>query len=289
MKYFIFVTLFLISTFHSPQACEIELCSKFLILDSANPKSGSLADGIIKNSNCAEEDQKKVVQFLTQTHGVLNTAILQRYFSSITFRPKQIEIQKISREFAIDYSKTQLMTFIEKVHFHKGSLCVENSEIQTSCDSCTSAGKKNITLLIRGNKINYTIPIDLVLKTQVKAYIANRSFAPGDRLDPSQLSEVDLLTEAPAQTQINFDKIRFYSPTHNLTKGDVIKTTDLLASMVVRPGKTSRVIFKSDNMSIQTEGRALQGATFGQTVQVQLKHKTISALATDFDEVTVEL
>ncbi|MBI2521340.1 MAG: flagellar basal body P-ring formation protein FlgA [Bdellovibrio sp.] len=270
-------------------ACEIELCSKFLILDSANAKSGSVSDDIIKNSNCEKQDQKRVVQFLTQSQGIFQSNILGKYFNNIIFRPKQIEIRKISYEISEEHSSTQHFAFVEKVHFHKASLCVEDSDILTSCESCSSTGKKNITLSIRGDKLNYTIPIEAVIKTKVRAYITERSFAPGELLSPSYLREIEILTDAPAQTQINIEKIKFYSTTHLLNKGDIVKTTDIMPMTIVKPGKYSRVILKSGNLSLQSEGHALHGATLGETVQVKLKNKTISAVATDFDEVMVEL
>ncbi|MEK6626818.1 MAG: hypothetical protein AABY86_17765, partial [Bdellovibrionota bacterium] len=222
-SFFVTTFLFLMHVFGNLQACEIELCSKFLILDNVNAKSGAYADGIVKNSNCTKEEQSAAVQFLTQAQGVFNTNILHRYFNNIIFRPAQIEIQKLAHDLVLDYSKNSLIAFVEKVHFHKSSLCVENSDILTSCDSCNAVGKKNITLTIRGNKNNYTIPIEVLMKTQVRAFVVERFFAPGEMLAPTQLKAIDLLTDSPSQNQINIEKIRFYSSTHPLNKGDILK------------------------------------------------------------------
>ncbi len=288
MKYFITI-IFILLSFAPALSCEIELCNKFITLENTNLGTGQSQDGIIRNSNCSEDQQKKVLQFLTQTQGTLRASMLQKYFEEISFTPASIEIQKISQDLIQSYGQAPYFLSEIKTHFHKSSLCIEDSNASTSCESCGSPGRKNITLFVRGNKINYTIPIEATLKTKVRAYRIGKTFAPTEILSPTAFTETDFLTDSPSQIQVNMENIRFFSATHTLNQGEILKISDIMPATIIKPGKMARVVLKNEGLQIQTEGRPMQAGSIGQSVQVQLKNKTVSALATDFDEVTVEL
>lgn len=254
-----------------------------------------LDDSVIKATNCSNTTIKTFVDLISGGNGELKSSHLSQILNSefnkkVLITPELIKVEFINStiEKLIDIPENLALKKTTSL-YSKASLNLEkNSRISASCNSCSSAGEKNIKLKFGAKSI--WLSAELLIKRV--GFIATEDLSPyGQKLSRSLFRETTQFDRGTGHLFQDIKNIKFYKPTRKVQKGKFLKVSDLMPMTVIQPGKKVKIILKGKHISLNTTAFSRQAGKIGQTIELYNKktNKNISGLVVDFNTVMVKL
>ena len=289
IKTFIFSLFIFALPVHSVLACSIKSFPNIIKINKV------LDDSIIESSNCDSKTQKTFIDLISGGSGELKslhlTQILKSEFNKIVeITPALIKVESVKETLArLIQMPSNLALKKTTSLFDKASLNLQNnSRIVATCNTCQSAGSKNIKLKVDGETIWFSA--EILIRRQ--GFVINKSISPySKKLDKSLFRQTIIFDTGRDHLFQDIKNIRFYKATRQLEAGKVLKISDLIPMTVITPGQRIKVILKGKNISLNSSALSRQSGKIGQFIEVynQKSNKKITGLVVDFNTVMVEI
>lgn len=249
-------------------------------------------DSIIKKSNCSDETNKHFINLVQNASGKLNTTYFKHYFSqelntTVQIEPTQVFVSSIKNIIENQY-KNFIIKKVDSL-FGQGSFNLEKQQnIKLSCSQCNSTGEKNIKVMF-GSK-TYWINASLLKPVEVLKLQAN--------LNPILpiLQKEDFKREVvPSKTHHKYftdlKNIQYYRLNRPLSKGAILKVSDLRPKMLIKYGQKVKIYLKSKTVQIRSTAIARKSGKFGDFIELinPKTKKTMLGKITGFNKAMVEL
>ncbi len=270
-------------------SCKIVSFSKIIKINKV------LDQSIIKKTNCDEKTLRVFTELISGATGELKAAHLSQilkseFNSNVSIEPKEIDVQHVKDTLTslVDMPKNLTLSKTSSL-FGKASLNIaEGTSLKAICNSCETAGSKNIKLLVN----NKTIWFSVEVLTKRIGYIPLNTISPfSGKLSSSQFRKTYIFDNGRKHLFQDIKNIRFYKATRQLRKGETIKLTDLIPMTIVKPGQNIKVILKGKSISLKSSALSRQPGRIGEYISVynQKTNKKINGQVVDFNTVMVEL
>lgn len=253
----------------------------------------SLDDSIIKDSNCSEEINSTLINFIETANGKLQSEYLSQYFKNeyqlnIEFYPNAITISHIKDHILDSISNPDaVIKNITSMLPSSAITLAKGENLKINCNNCNKAGSKNIAIEFENKK--YWLNAKLYLKR--KTFVLTKNIISlNERLDESYFKSKTILDDGSFPLFNNIDHIKFYQLTRFLKQGDVLKRGDLTPREVIRFGQKVNLNFKSENIELNSTAVANANGKFGDFIPVinPRSKKKFLAKVVDFNKVEVE-
>lgn len=281
--------IFLFYAHHAFSACKIISYPEIIKLNKV------LDSSIIKSSNCPKSIQGDFIDFVSSATGSLNSKHLSHIFKTeyqldIQFMPKTIKVKTIEEKLTevLNLGSETVITKITNLHSESSLQLTIKDKISANCNSCESAGQKNIKLYVNKN------PIWLSGQVFIKrsGFIVNQEINPfQEKLSRNLFSKKTFFDDGKKHLFKDIKEIRFYKTNKRLEKGNVLKTSDLSPLTLVRPGQKIKVILKGKNISLKSSAYSRAQGKIGDFIEVYntKTNKKVTAQVVDFNTVMVQL
>jgi flagella basal body P-ring formation protein FlgA len=278
-----------IAPFTNLEACTIESFPQIIKLNKV------LDDSVVSKTNCSTETVQTFVELLTGATGELKSTHLSQILKSefnkdIIVKPNLIKVEFINDtiERLVQIPKNLALKKTTSLHDRASLNLSNNVSINASCNTCSTAGEKNIKLKVGSKTIWFSAKI---LMKRV-GFVAIKNLSPyTNKLEKSSFRQTTLFDNGRDHLFQDIDNIRFYKPTRQIQQGKFLKVSDLMPMTIIKPGKKVKVILKGKTISLNSSALARQAGKIGQTIEVYNKktNKKITGLVIDFNTVMVEL
>ena len=266
IKILIFSLFLAFITVQSVSACSIDSYPNIIKLNKI------LDDSIIKKSDCDSKTQRTFIDLISGGSGELKslhlTQILRSEFNKVVeISPKSIKVEAV-RETLTRLIEMPSNLALNKTTslFDKASLNLQtDSRIKASCNTCQSAGSKNIKLRVDGKTIWFSAEI-LIKRV---GFVINEAISPyTKKLSKNLFRQTLIFDKGRDHLFQDIKNIRFYKPTRQLEAGKVLKISDLIPMTVISPGQRIKVILKGKNISLNSSALSRQSGKIGQFIEV---------------------
>lgn len=283
------LTLILTVNVHAKDACKIVSYNKIIKLNKL------LDESIIKDTNCSQEVKNKFVDFVSGASGTLESKHLSHifkmeYHKEIELSPEVLVVKTINDTFSELLKIPNNLSLEKTTNLHSNSsLNLSPSDhIQVVCNDCETPGSKNIKLLVNKSPIWFSVEIlskrhGLVINSEINPYMKH--------LTSDMFTKTSIYDDGRGHLFNDIDNIHFYKPNKKLTKGKILKTTDLTPITLVRSGQKIKVVLKGKTIALKSSAISRQSGRIGDFIEVynQKTNKKINAQVIDFNTVMVEL
>ncbi|MBC74872.1 MAG: flagella basal body P-ring formation protein FlgA [Halobacteriovoraceae bacterium] len=252
-----------------------------------------LDSSFIKSTNCSTEAKNHFVRFVSSASGKLNPKHLSHLFSteygqSIQFA-NPIEVVD-ARDFVAEKLKNKDLV-IESLSslYGKASINLEESDrLSIECAKCEKPGNKNIKLKINGK----TFWLNAKIKIKRKGYRLKTDVAAfSDNLDSTIVEQTYGIDSGKVALFSDVNNLKFYRTRRPISKGSLLKQSDLILKNLVRYNNKVEVHIKSDSLSLKTKALARENGKLGQLVKLfnPKTKKVLTGKVIDYNKVLVEL
>ncbi len=281
--------IFLFYTHHAFSACNIVSYPEIIKLNKR------LDSSIIKLSNCSHNIQEYFLDFVSSATGRLNSKHLEHIFKTeyqeiVTFTPSVLKVLKIEDKIGklLDLGDDTIVSKITSLHNKASIQLTEADKLKAICNSCESAGQKNIKVYVNRKSIWLTGHI-YIKRT---GFIVNQELNPfQSKLNNQLFSKKTFFDDGKNHLFKDINQIRFYKTNKKLERGNTLKTSDLSPLTLVRPGQKIKVILKGKNISLKSSAYSRAQGKIGDFIEVYntKTNKKVTAQVVDFNTVMVQL
>lgn len=124
----------------------------------------------------------------------------------------------------------------------------------------------------------FFLPVQIDVKARY--LVASRPITQGQLLSPADITTKEgLLHELPADAMLQAEQAQGLSANVPIAAGQTLRESMLRAPFLVTAGQNVRVLMRGPGFEVSSEGKALQSAAAGKSVQVRLENgQTITGI-----------
>jgi len=294
----ILLTHFIIFSYTSSYACELELESNIFII-SKTTNSSDLKT-IIKKTNCTDTINQQVLKTICQHHGKIASEQINFYANgsesgNIHINPGNIEIYNFEKFAKKSLELDDFYVFQDtKTIDHINAYSINSIEdLQMECSNCDHPGPKTIKVSFKeqpSNEVkNIWIKTNLLIRT--KALVSNSSLPPFEGNLDSKFNEKYVNSMQPETLFIDQENLKFYKLNRSLGLGQPLTRNILTPKKLVNYGDTIEVIFEKYNMKINLQVMARQSGKLGDKISLfnPKSKKMFTGKIVDFKKVMVDI
>lgn len=168
----------------------------------------------------------------------------------------------------------------------------ENERLDIECDSCHLEGTSNIKLTKTiGNRHKVLwVSARTLFKTKVLVSTTNLPYS-FDSIKDGHFQLTEKYISSPTQVFTDEKALRYHKLTKNISKGHILKYSDIIKKELVRYGKPVNVIISNAGLKMTTKAKPLENGFLGDDIRLKnmSTNKIFVGKVTNTNEVKVKL
>jgi len=286
MKISFFFIFLNILSFGMVHACEISLCQNLVLF---NNKTSLSNKNLIKKTDCSDSKVNEVLQLLNGKSGWINLDPITRYFEDIKVVPNRIRIVSLSEIFQDKYlSPNQRIDSIRTTPIFD-SYCTSPDGITFDKNDTSSDNQITGIFKLNNETTSSSFIFSIFNSTQILALVPLTNLSPGQNLQIENFERRIIFVKDPGLFFSPDQSINFFTPTRNISKGAPIENSHFVSKQLVSPSRNTKVVFKSEGLQLNGEGRPQSFGRLGDSINVQVMKKVLTGTVTNINEVTISL
>ncbi len=287
MRKIIPLLLILIST--SSLACTINGADTIFTYGEAKSTT-------ITTQGCDQSQVESINELIKESSGTLDAGYITRYpdLKDVKLSPSNIRIRNleelITTRLNIDTNK-KIEIIDQSIQSDFLNLTGEQF-LQVYCDNCNDNGLKTLRLVKTNGTTNETHWVKARILSAVKAVIASTDMHLQFNSQPlDQFAYEVHYVLKPEDYITNKRDLTFYRLNKSVTRGSLIKRTDLTPVQVVKYGTPVKVLLNQSNIKLSSTATPIGSGHVGDTIKLRNNktNKIFTGTITGINEVRIDL
>ncbi|MFW5887903.1 MAG: flagella basal body P-ring formation protein FlgA, partial [Bacteriovoracia bacterium] len=263
-------------TAQSKASCQLELPPQVILFND------NVSDDIsfIKQKNCPDNLVLTIAQTISGIKGVVPSTQLLASLEiddpkmEIKITPNMVKVvhfEKLLRQH-LELPQDFHATNAKALNGKKYLMLNLNDSLEINCKTCNKLGTHNVQIK-KSNPLNPLGTKNIWVSTkllQVIEVLQTTKNIPAFQKNLSQqhFKKVPLMVEHPERYFIDSEKLNYYKNNRQLAKGKALQLNDVSPVPLVKAGVTTKIILKSNTLSLEGKGVARQSGYIDQDIEL---------------------
>jgi flagella basal body P-ring formation protein FlgA len=263
MKKIFLTTLFTLSA----NACLIQGADSLIVFGKEKRVS-------FDAQNCTNQQIQALTDVVKESTGTLSNRYLKNIpeLANITLKPANIRIRSLeeiiqNRLTLSDEKKIELIQQQFSPEFYK----LESDEfIEAYCSDCNGEGLKNLKLVKTDGTKRETVWVKAKILTAVKTFVSKQNVQLNfQAVNTNVFDYKTIYVSNPSEVFTNKNLFQFYRLNKSITKGHIVKTSDLTPVQLVRYGNPVKVTVKNKSLRMNLMANPLASGKLGDVIRLK--------------------
>ncbi len=270
--------------------CHIKTWDKVFYFSKNEIKSSD----VIKETNCDDKTQLQFIKSLVDFEGTISASYLKDDLPNVEVAPAKITIDSLSNALNRKLEMSNDIRWSDLKSSNNRVITMDAIESFTADLTSRSLGKKSVKVTVT-NPISgqdKTYWITGVLETKVKGLAArNHLSSTFTELSKKQFVATEVYTSYPERLFTDIKRIVHYRLNRPLTRGQVLKKSDISSLPLVQIGVPATITLQSKGIQLNGKALPMRMGKFGEVIQLKTLNskKTLTGRVVDFNKVVIEL